>query len=750
PLAALLLVALVLAMTLEGSASAESQDPAPVAPRRILIVAVPRLSWTDLEGTNLPNFSKLLASGAVADVSLRTIGPRTALGEAYLTIGAGNRATARDSDAGQVLGPNELIEDGTAASTYRRRTGIDPKGAAALQLSIPTIDYTATKMLYGARPGALADELDLHHWSTAIIGNDDIDNQGVADPAAPTGEPTETPPFGATGASPDANGGSGTSTATADPTAAAAAAPTGGQNRPAALAVMDHDGQVPAGVVGRRLLRRDAASAYGVRLNIGYAVSTLRKVWKPKTLALVELSDLERADRYSGVATAEQGTKLRDRALALTDAALGRVLAQAGPRDLVVMVTPAAPRAHEAPSPMVVRGPGFDSGVLSSGTTRRTGYVTLPDIAPEILDVLGIAKPNSMNGAPLALHDRGDTSTERWTRFLGWNSVTKFRDHVAGSMGSTYQIVQVIGYVLAVWALTRKPKLKPLVGFLVLATIALAPLTFLVGYFRYDKLGTGGFQLALVAGAAAIAGLAWLAGEAFHRGDVRRRAVLPPLLVVAFTWLVLLGDILTGGKAQINTIFGYSPVVAGRFSGFGNTAYGLFAMATVVLACGGWALLSREERTGGRRLVLLGLVAVVFVVAIVADGYPTLGSDVGGVLSLVPTAGVVILLLRKRPVKLRTVAAILLATVVALGVFAAVDLARPADQQTHLARLVHNTFGGGSKSAQAAKTDPIDNSDGGSTGLFTVLSRKLSANISSITGSSFSTLFPAAVIFLLL
>ena len=59
---------------------------------------------------------------------------------------------------------------------------------------------------------------------------------------------------------------------------------------------------------------------------------------------------------------------------------------------------------------------------------------------------------------------------------------------------------------------------------------------------------------------------------------------LAPLLLVGLSWLVLVVDVLTGGRLQINTVFGYSPLVAGRFAGLGNLAFAIVGVGAVVVA----------------------------------------------------------------------------------------------------------------------------------------------------------------------
>ena len=113
-----------------------------------------------------------------------------------------------------------------------------------------------------------------------------------------------------------------------------------------------------------------------------------------------------------------------------------------------------------------------------------------------------------------------------------------------------------------------------------------------------------------------------------------------------------------------------------------------------------------------------------------ADGYPSFGSDVGGVLALVPAGAVVVLMLSGRRVNVAKLAIIASASVLVLALFAGIDLTRPPQDRTHLGRLVASTAG----------------NDGG--GLGTVLDRKLSANVHVLSSSVFIWIIPSALLFL--
>ena len=128
-------------------------------------------------------------------------------------------------------------------------------------------------------------------------------------------------------------------------------------------------------------------------------------------------------------------------------------------------------------------------------------------------------------------------------------------------------------------------------------------------------------------------------------------------------------------------------VVAGRFYGVSNTAFALVAGALVVVIAGAWVTLG-----GGRRSALL-VTALLGGAALLVDGAPQLGADVGGALTLVPTLAFLAAGLAGLRLSWRRWLAIGAATVLVVGGFAVVDLLRPGEP-THLGRFAHQVADG--------------------------------------------------------
>ena len=163
--------------------------------------------------------------------------------------------------------------------------------------------------------------------------------------------------------------------------------------------------------------------------------------------------------------------------------------------------------------------------------------------------------------------------------------------------------------------------------------------------------------------------------------------ILTALLVAAAIPLAWLVDAAAGAPLAFNNPLGMNAVVAGRFYGVSNTAFALVAGALVVIIAGIWEVLG-----GGRRSALL-VTALLGGAALLVDGAPQLGADVGGALTLVPTLAFLAAGLAGLRLSWRRWLAIGAATVLVVGGFAVVDLLRPGGP-THLGRFARQVADG--------------------------------------------------------
>lgn len=667
--------AVVASMLLGGSAGArtasggEGEVTAAGTPRRVLVVALPRVTWERFRSTDLPNLERFVDGAAVASTSVRTLGPRTDPGEAYASIGAGARAATADAATdGQAADRDEQTPDGPAAAVFERRTGVDPTGEV-LVLTFPETQARNRSLLYGAVPGSFGEALVDSGRGVAVVGNADRSLLAL-------------------------------------------------EQRQVALAATDTDGQVPAGSVGPTLLVADERAPFGVRGDIDTYANVVRSAWEDADVVVVEASDLERAEQARAQSTLVQGDRQFRRALRASDELFGRLLEQVDlERDLVVVLGPTSPLVDEQLTVFAMRGPGVDDGWARSASTRRPGFVTLTDLAPALLGRLGVDVPRAMNDTPIRTEPDDAPIAERIDRMESDNARAQFRDDSTGPVTVGFIVLLVLMLALVAWSVSRRPGWAGPLEVLALTVLAVPSMVYVSGLLPYDPLVVATYGLVVLAAAAVVALLA--------RSASRSEPLVGPLALSGLAVLVLAVDVATGASLQINTMFGYSPIVAGRFAGFGNQAFAILTISTLIVATAGWELW-QGRAPGTPRWVRVTVLVALFAMVVVVDGAPTLGSDVGGVLASVPAFAVCALVLNGRRIHWRIVAVIVAATVAVLALFAAIDLNRAADSRTHLGRFAQRLLDG-----EAAM----------------IFERKLQANLNQLTSTVWTLVIPAALAF---
>jgi hypothetical protein len=634
--AAVAVIAALAGLRTDGTGAASARPTV----RRVLVLSLPGTTWAAVAGAHVPNLDALFASAAVGSTSVRAIERETRPGDGYVTIGAGTAAAGVARVEGLAFDAGEPRPEKAGIARHRLGSPVPGPSGGVVSTGGPELARDARRRHRGAEIGALGDALARADVARGVIGNAD---QALG-PLPPDADLAQDP---------------------YDPVT---------YHREAALALADRAGVVPAGEVSRSLLREDGAWAMGLRLDPEATLRAFRTTWDVpgRAVVLFEVSDLARLHAFQkGIPPGHlPDPQLGRRALEAADELIGRVLADVDlERDAVIVTGPSDPGDGVHLTVAGLRAPGVRSGLLDSGTTRRPGYVTLPDLGPTVLDLLGVPRPDSMEGRPYDVHPRS-WSGPPVGRFLEADRESRFRDRMVGPVAGTYVTVEIllslaVAYVLARWP--RRGALHRVFDFIGLWLLAVVPLTFLGAVLDLDHVGP---YLALVMGGGAVLA----AAAAALRGPMRPLAALLVLLVALHV-----GDVVTGAHLQISTVFGYSPTVGGRFAGFGNLAFGQLAAGAILLA----GILA--YMVGGRRGVVAGV--AVLAVALVADGMPFWGADVGGVLAAVPAFALVALELSGRKVSRRRVVALVAGGVAAVTSLGFLDLLRPAGQRTHLGRL---------------------------------------------------------------
>ena len=722
-----LLVTLVGGLVSDVAAEGPSDDAPLGRAERVLVFTVPTLSWADIDEHPAPNLRRLLSESVIGDLSVRSVTQRTDAVDGYATLNAGTRTEgtsagvlafvaglarsgfsdqdgdpvevppgALDPDEGgeevpetvlpnpgaepdpsesEVVPPQVLDDyDGSpAAEEFAWRTGVMPAVGEVFNFGLVSMKRLNDRMLFGAEVGALGEALAAGGVDRAVVANAD------------RGQDSDDVEF----------------------------------RREASLGLIDRSGLVARGRVGRTLLEADPAAPFGTRYDNDEVAASFEEFWTPKSVVLVEASDLARYEGAIPLMLEAQRDRLQAQAIARTDLLLGQLLESVDlERDAVVVVAPYATGETTALTVVGVHAPDVEPGLLSSGTTRRAGFVQTVDLAPSILSLVGIDPPTSMEGTLMERRSSGGESLADRSHFLvEADLAAKFRDGVLGVASTLFVLVQLVLWGLALLTFSKgSRRLRTFTEIASLAVLVYLPVTFAAGAFPFYQWGAGAYWAFVVGASSVVATLIYLA---------TRRDLVGPLIATLGLIVVFLSvDIVIGGPLQFNTVFGYTPTVAGRFNGMGNPAFSMFTASVIILA----ALIA--HRVGGRRGAWFGVALLGW--AVLLDGSPFWGADVGGALALVPSAGVTAWMLLGVRIKLRTAAIWAACTVAVVVVFGLVDMNRPSAQRSHLGRLF------------------ADIGDNGFEAFQTVVLRKLNANLSVLTSSVWTLMLPLVFAFVAL
>ena len=373
---------------------------------RLLVLSLPTLAWEDVYQGDTPAIDALLDESAVAAMSVRDVVRHTTPGDGYAAMSAGARARGVPTD-GDVVEAGEELRGQQARAAYERATGLSAPADGLLALAISALDARNEDLDYGAEIGALGEALEEADVPRAAIANADGPMEEVL------------------------------------------------LHRTAGVAMVDRDGTVPGGAVAGSLLEGAPSAPYGVQLSPSAVRAAFDTAWSEGGVVLVEGSDLERADRYLFEVGSRDPAEVRRDALRSTDALVGDLLEEVDlARDSVLLVAPYHQRDHVHLTVAGMRSPEIDPGLLRSGSTRRTGIVTLVDIAPTILDLVDVERPSSMEGRRFErVADGAATGEARAADLADLDAAAQYRDHMVTPVAGLFVLLQALLWIGAAFAM---------------------------------------------------------------------------------------------------------------------------------------------------------------------------------------------------------------------------------------------------------------------------------------------------------
>lgn len=443
-------------------------------------------------------------------------------------------------------------------------------------------------------------------------------------------------------------------------------------SRPAALAVVDGHLRVGAGSVDPSLLRPAPQAPFGVEADPASVAAAAQQAISLADVVMVDPGDLDRA------AAARAIGEQRSAAIRHTDHILGLVADAADPTTLLIVasLTPAAPGAHV--TPIVVVGPSIPHGYVHSPSTKRTAVATVTDLAPTILGAIGRPTPKGMVGQPLRYQKaRPDLGMLRTI-----DRDAALRERIGNPVTIPFVVFQVAIYLLIAGLFAFAGGVGRLRGLLRLVVLAIAALPLAGLAYRavpgMSAIGPRSVVVLFVLDGVIVAlATRW-----------RGRALSPLVAIMVTTVAVLVADVSSGVHLLTSSFIGYPLSGSGRFYGLGNAGFSVLSVCTLLAACA-------HVHHAPRRREALVAVGLAFLLVLLADTAPTMGDDVGGVLTLVPVFGLTFWILVGRRLSWRPIAAAAATTVGLLAVLVTIDSTRAPSQQTHLGRFFTDVRSGG-------------------------------------------------------
>lgn len=342
--------------------------------------------------------------------------------------------------------------------------------------------------------------------------------------------------------------------------------------------------------------------------------------------------------------------------------------------DLLIAIERPPPARNRALA-IGIAGRGFD-GNLTSGSTRMDGYVLSTDVAPTILDRLGVAVPSQMSGQPIeaeasvdpaAVEDLGDrlaVISDRRGPVIGLTLLIWL-----GALGLAIAVARVAsGRSGATRAAISRTAVK-LTGL----TIVYLPLALLLAAALRPSQGAEQLLALLLPVLLAALTLGALR-------DYRALALASAATVLAYAL-----DVIAGSPLTSLSLLGPNPGLGVRFYGIGNELEAL--LGVLVVAGIGAGLTGFFPRLTPRACAAAFLTGGFIAAAIFAAG--RFGADVGAAIVLPVAAAVAAAAIAAR--RRRTALLILAVPFLALATLALVDLVSGAN--AHLTRSVLDAGG---------------------------------------------------------
>lgn len=349
-------------------------------------------------------------------------------------------------------------------------------------------------------------------------------------------------------------------------------------------------------------------------------------------------------------------------------------------KDMTLIVTGVGPNpGSDDPSLQVMYRLGTTlPGWLTSASTRRDGIVTLTDLTRTLIEFGSPGSSVAVDGSPFAVYNDElsvDGINSKISSVAALSDAAPIGYLTVGLIGAALFVIMVVQVLRGRFGL---PKLILTLGGILLASMMLT------GALPWQYSSSPGLFVSILACAwlAILTTLALLVGRIVAVPNI---IAATALCVAAFTIDAALGAVMQPGS-----LLNSRPIFGLRWYGFGNVTFAGYATAGLVLA----GYIAHRLIAAGRRSAAVAAVGAIGLGMVICEGWPSMGSDFGGVIALTPAVLWLMLALSGIKITWPKLLAIGGAAVLAVTVISVLDWRRGPDRRTHLGNFVQRIIDG--------------------------------------------------------
>jgi hypothetical protein len=450
----------------------------------------------------------------------------------------------------------------------------------------------------------------------------------------------------------------------------------------------------------------------------------IRSVVKKCPLTVADLGALPAGGPGGTGKAAVRASAARAAAVRAAERTAGQIIA-AVPAGAIIVVAGLGDDNAPHLRAIIVSGPGYGAGLLQAASTRQAGLVLITDLTPSVFYWRGQAIPAQARayvvGSPIEAAPRGPLPAAIRT-LIGQDTAAQVYQGTVGWFYVSYRFGAVIVFGLIALILrgdAPERRRRRRAAYRVAAIIggSVPAGSFLASLVPWPVLP----HPALLLYGVGLACSAVIAAVALA-GPWRRDPLGSPGFVGAATIAVIGLDVMTGSHLQLDTPFGLSALNGGRFYGTGNNVVGSYAIGG--LLCAAWAA-SAARRQAGSRGRAAAAAGAITLFTVIAAGWPGFGAKVGGTIAMVPSFLVLLAAISGIRITVRRAAVLAVSGLVLIAVFAVIDYNVPSVGPSDIGAFVGHVLHGGAGS---------------------ILQRKISTNVGSLTQSWFTPIVPVIVV----